>query len=69
MDGLGDGVDEESLGEAGHSFEEEVAGGEEGDEGSLDDDFLTDDNFADAVADVLEIGGEVFLGYVCFRSY
>ncbi|MFT6863636.1 MAG: hypothetical protein ACJAVK_002197, partial [Akkermansiaceae bacterium] len=57
MEGLGDGVDEEGLGESGHAFEEEVPGGQEGDDGALDDDILTDDDLANAIADVLDVGG------------
>lgn len=59
VEGFGDGVNEEGLRQAGHSFEEEVAGGEKGDEGAFDDDILADDDLADAVADGLEVGGGV----------
>lgn len=59
VEGLGDGVDEEGLRQAGHAFEEEVAGGEEGDESALNDNVLADDDLANAVADGLEVGGGV----------
>ena len=54
MEGFRHRVDQEGLGEAGHPFEEKVAGSEEGDEGSFDNDILSDDNFAGAVSDSLK---------------
>ena len=64
VQGAGDGVDEEGLGEAGDALEEEVAAGEEGDEGAFDDDLLADDDLADTVADGLDVGGGGFGGGV-----
>ena len=56
-EGLGDGSDEERFADARDAFEEDVARGEEGDEGLLDDLIVADDGFGDLLAE----GGEVAL--------
>jgi hypothetical protein len=53
---LRDCVDEESLGKAWHSFQEEVAGGEESNKGSLNDHVLTDDDPSNTFTDIRQIG-------------
>ena len=51
VNGLGDGVDEERLGEAGHALKEQVAAGEECNQQPLDHHVLPHDNRRDALAD------------------
>ena len=58
VEGFRDRVDQKGLSEAGHAFQQEVAGGEEGDDGSFNDDVLSDHDFADALADVVKISGD-----------
>ena len=58
VQGFRDRVDQKGLREAGHAFQQEVAGGEEGDDGSFNDDVLSDHDLADALADVVKISGD-----------
>src|SRR5262249_41914648 len=50
VDGLGEGLDGERLGEPGHPFEEYVAVGEESDEEAVDEGALADDDGGDLLA-------------------
>ncbi len=55
-DDLGEGLDRERLGDAGNTFEEDVAAGEQTHEDSLDELVLTDDDALDLVDGPLEQG-------------
>ena len=64
VDRLGDGVDEQRLGEAGHALQQQVAAGEQRDHHALDDDILADDDLGDALADA----GDELLGGLRFGA-
>ena len=59
VDGLGDGVDQQRLREAGQPLQQQVAAGEERDHDALDDDILADDDLGDTFADA---GDELLRG-------
>ncbi len=61
---MGEGADEEGLGDAGHAFDEGVMAGEDDDERFLDDIVLADDDLADFGTSF----GEDFLETVGFHS-
>ena len=52
--GSGEGVDGEGLGEAGHSFEEDMAVAEHADDEAIDEFFLSDEDAADFVFDAVD---------------
>ena len=54
VDRLGQDRDEQGLRQAGHALQEQVAAGEQGDQGPLDDDVLADDDGADPLADAAD---------------
>ena len=71
---VGQGVDQQGLGQAGDADEEAVAAGEDGDQELLDDLSLADDDLAHLGLEALEgvaeafDGGDVVVGQVTFGS-
>ena len=53
---LGEGLDRQRLGQAGHALDQEVAAGQEGDDHPLEQAVLADDDPLDLVEDLLERG-------------
>src|SRR5262249_21755075 len=54
VDGLRECRDQERLGQSWHALEQQMAAGEQGDEKTLNDDILSDNDLADALADVAD---------------